>query len=178
MGQVSELNLVHEGPYIENSSPARLQQILGIQRAGNLIDAETCPLILNENRNTVRLNLETDIHLFIDIQFVPMLNRVGNRFPNGHSNPMSGVLIKMHEIREAVREDLNQIEVIQSAANADLNLIRCFIHSAVSIGLEIACANLHFLQGFAAWLMAATNPVRRAASVYVKQPEPCKKCGQ
>ena len=161
MGQVSELNLVHKGPDIENSSPARLQEILGIQRAGNLIDAETGSLIFNENRNTVRLNLETDIHLFIDIQFVPMLNRVGNGFPNGHSNPMSGVLIEMHEIREAVREDLNQIEVIQSAANADLNLIRFFIHSAVSIGLEIACANLHFLHGFAARFIEATNPVHR-----------------
>jgi hypothetical protein len=150
MGKVSELNLVHERPDIENSSPARLQQILGIQRTGNLIDAETGSLILHENRNAVPLNPKTDIHLFIDIQFVPMLNRVSNRFPNGHSDPVGGILIKMHEIREAVREDLNQIEVIQSAANADLNLIRCFIHSAVSIGLENACANLHFLQGFAA----------------------------
>jgi hypothetical protein len=82
-------------------------------------------------------NLETNINFFALIQLVSVLDRIGNRFPDRHSNPMGCVLIEAHKAGDAIGDGLYEIEVFQCATDTYLNLVGICIHPVASTRLVL-----------------------------------------
>ena len=64
LGERSELDLIHEGAHIKNSSSAWLQQILRIQWVRHLVGMETASLISDRYRKSIGRHFKTYVYFF------------------------------------------------------------------------------------------------------------------
>ena len=134
-GAGPERQVVHEAPHKKDASSARLEEVLGGQRIGNLDRIKALALIHDPHDHLrglgKRREFKLDSHALGLIFVVAVLDGVDHRLANGHPDPMHRVVVELRDLAHAVAEDLDQIQHIEVTRKLEADGMSVFRHVGV-----------------------------------------------
>src|SRR5207247_2139376 len=98
-----------------------LHQILRIEWIADLVRIESFPLVRDPDLQVEALQLEGGVHLLPHVELVAVLDGIRHGFADGHADPMRSVFIQPCVFAEMFRDHLNELDVLKSAADSDLD---------------------------------------------------------
>ena len=123
------MNRVHERLHVKDPAPARLHQILRIERVADLGRIESLSLVGYRDLQLRAAKGERGVHLLGDVELVSMLDGVGDGFPDGHADPMRSIFIDARVFAEMFRDHLYELDVLESTADGDVDPLAVTFHS-------------------------------------------------
>ena len=127
-GPPLHLDIVHEAANEEDATAARLQEIFGRERVGDLLGIEALAFVLDPDDEFRRILCghvrEFDGDPFFDVVLVAVLDGVDDGFANRHADPMQRIVIEPGQATDVVADDLDEIQHVKCASELDTNRMR------------------------------------------------------
>src|SRR5579872_2872658 len=118
-GRALQPDFVHEVAHEEDAAAARLEDVLGRERIGDFLGLEAVAAIRDADDELGRLldgrEAEFDHHRFGGVFLVAMLDRVDDRFPYRHADPVHRVLVEPGHVPHPIAQDLYEVHHVEQA---------------------------------------------------------------
>src|SRR4051794_40221099 len=114
-------NLVHERLHVKDSSATCFHEVFWAEGIADFLRVEACALVGDVDRQVQTSQVERGAHLLADVELVPVFDRVRHRLAHSHADPVGAVLVEARVLTQVLRDHLNQLDVLESAADGDLD---------------------------------------------------------
>ena len=115
------VDVVHEAAHEEDAAAARLEDVLGRQRIGDLLGLEALALVEDADDQLARIGgrreRELDGHQLAVVLAVAVLDGVDDRLADGDADPVDRVLVQAGELADAVADDLDEVQHVEVAVD-------------------------------------------------------------
>src|SRR5215471_1098266 len=142
-GRSRELHVVHEAAHEEDAAPARLEDVLGRQRIGDLAGIEAFAFVGDaddELEGAVgRGEGELDGDELVRIFAVAVLDGVDDRLAAGDADPVRRVFVERRHVAHAIAEDLHEVHHVEQARNLQPHEAAGHRHGSATI-IQYGCS--------------------------------------
>src|ERR1043166_3243549 len=116
-------DLVHERLHIKDAPPTCFHEVFRAERVADLLGIEALAFVGDVDGQLRPVQVERGVHFLADVELVAVLDGVRDGLAHGHADPMRAVLVETCVLTQMLRNHLNQLDVLEAAADGDLDTL-------------------------------------------------------